>query len=206
MRINLPNPQLSPPRLLQRPTIALNVEGTSARLLLVKGNRVSAWTGGAPGARPRQGGGHRRPPGGGARAQGPSGLPSRVGRQTGSERHRHPVHPPHARVPEDEPPDDGGGGGPRSEAGDAGSHGGYLPLLADAGGERRPPADIRPGGAPRHPRPAAAGDRGHRKAGPRRRHQAAGAGAGGRPAGGHHSRRRARQRRHRRRYREEYRP
>lgn len=44
MRVNLPNPQLSPPRLLQRPTIALNVEGTSARLLLVKGNRVSAWT------------------------------------------------------------------------------------------------------------------------------------------------------------------
>src|SRR4030042_922891 len=31
MKINLPNPQLRPPRLLQRPTIALNVEGTSAR-------------------------------------------------------------------------------------------------------------------------------------------------------------------------------
>ncbi len=44
MRIKLPNPQITPPRLLQRPVVALSVEGTSVRLLLVKGDRVSAWT------------------------------------------------------------------------------------------------------------------------------------------------------------------
>jgi type IV pilus assembly protein PilM len=43
MKINLSNPQLSPPRLLQRTAIALNVEGTSARLLLARANRVLAW-------------------------------------------------------------------------------------------------------------------------------------------------------------------
>ena len=43
MKINLSNPQLSPPRLLQRPTIALSVEGTSARVLLARGNRGLAW-------------------------------------------------------------------------------------------------------------------------------------------------------------------
>jgi type IV pilus assembly protein PilM len=43
MKVKLPTPQISPPPLLQRPTMALNVEGTSARVLLAKAGHVSAW-------------------------------------------------------------------------------------------------------------------------------------------------------------------
>ena len=43
MKINLHNPQLSSSLLLQRPTVTLNVEGTTARLLMAKGKLVSAW-------------------------------------------------------------------------------------------------------------------------------------------------------------------
>ncbi len=44
MKISFPNPTLSPPSLLQRRTITLNIETQSVRLLLAKGHKVLAWS------------------------------------------------------------------------------------------------------------------------------------------------------------------